>query len=67
MAISVMATGGAAGAAGAAGASTVLAAARNLRIQGCAGHPGIRVALRDSGVLSETEFQAKKSELLRRL
>jgi uncharacterized protein YkwD len=57
MAISVMATGGAAGAAGAAGASTVLAAARNLRIQGCAGHPGIRVALRDSGVLDSAALQ----------
>jgi uncharacterized protein YkwD len=59
MAISVTATdgAGAAGATGAAGASTVLAAARNLRIQGCGGHPGIRVALRDSVVLDSAALQ----------
>src|SRR5580658_4713783 len=48
MAIGVMATTSA-GAAG--GVGTVLTAARTLRLQGCNGHPGIRVALRDSGAL----------------
>jgi uncharacterized protein YkwD len=54
MAMSVMAT---TSAGAAAGAGTVLTAARNLRIQGCDGHPGIRVALRDSGALDSAALQ----------
>lgn len=53
MAMSVMAnaSAAAAGAAASGGVGTVLTAARNLRVQGCDAHPGIRVALRDSGAL----------------
>jgi uncharacterized protein YkwD len=38
-------------------AASVLSAARNLRMQGCDGHPGIRVALRDSGVLDSAALR----------
>jgi uncharacterized protein YkwD len=54
MAIGVMATTSA-GAAG--GVGSVLTAARTLRLQGCNGHPGIRVALRDSGALDWAALQ----------
>jgi uncharacterized protein YkwD len=64
-ALIVMAT--TAGAAGAAGvwplpgagpaASTALAMARNLRIQGCVGHPGLRVVLRDNAALDSAALQ----------
>jgi uncharacterized protein YkwD len=38
-------------------AGTALAAARSLRSQGCAGHLGIRAALRDSGALNAAAVQ----------
>jgi uncharacterized protein YkwD len=53
LAISVMASTTAA----AAGAVAALTAARALRLQGCDGHPGIRVALRDSGALDSAALQ----------
>ena len=37
--------------------SAALATARNLRIQGCGGHSGIGVALRDSGALNAAALQ----------
>jgi uncharacterized protein YkwD len=40
-----------------AAATMVLTTARNLRIQGCSGHPGIRVLLRDSGALDSAAMQ----------
>ncbi|HEX2791982.1 MAG TPA: CAP domain-containing protein [Steroidobacteraceae bacterium] len=40
-----------------AAAGMVLSTARNLRIQGCSGHPGIRVVLRDSGALDSAAMQ----------
>jgi uncharacterized protein YkwD len=38
-------------------AGTALATARNLRSHGCGGHPGIRVALRDSAALNAAALQ----------
>jgi uncharacterized protein YkwD len=55
-AIGVMATSSA-GAAAAGGVGTVLTAARTVRLQGCGGHPGIRVALRDNGALDSAALQ----------
>jgi uncharacterized protein YkwD len=44
---------------------TALATARNLRIQGCAGHPGIRVALRDSAALNAAALQWSRASNLK--
>lgn len=53
-----MALGAAGGtAATAAGSGTPLASARVLRLQGCAGHAGIRTELRDSGALTAAALQ----------
>jgi uncharacterized protein YkwD len=46
-------------------AGGVLAAARNLRIQGCAGHPGIRAALRDSSALNAAALQWSRASNLK--
>ena len=53
------------GSGGAAGAGTVLSAARNLRMQGCDGHPGIRITLRDSGVLDAAALRWSRGADLR--
>jgi uncharacterized protein YkwD len=46
-------------------AGTALAAARNLRIQGCASHPGIRVAMRDSAALNAAALQWSRASNLK--
>jgi uncharacterized protein YkwD len=46
-------------------AGSALAAARNLRIQGCAGHPGIGVALRDSTALNAAALQWSRTSNLK--
>lgn len=45
--------------------STALATARNLRSQGCGGHPGIRVALGDSGALNAAALQWSRGAYLK--
>jgi uncharacterized protein YkwD len=45
--------------------STALLAARDLRSQGCGGHPGIRVALRDSAALNAAALQWSRGAYLK--
>jgi len=45
--------------------ATVLLSARNLRAQGCGGHPGIRVALRDSAALNAAAGQWSRGAYLK--
>jgi uncharacterized protein YkwD len=45
--------------------SAALLAARNLRAQGCGGHPGTRVALRDSAALNAAALQWSRGATLK--
>jgi uncharacterized protein YkwD len=47
------------------GAATAMAAARNLRLQGCGGHIGLRVALRDSPALNAAALQWSRASNLK--
>jgi uncharacterized protein YkwD len=51
--------------AGAAVPGAALLAARNLRAQGCGGHPGIRVALQDNAALNAAALQWSRGASLR--